>query len=109
MTLATQTCVPCTGAETPLSLEEAQALVAQVEGWEMLDDATLILRELYFTNFAEAYDVVQKISALAEAEGHHPDIAFGWGYCSIALQTDTIEALTRNDFIMAAKINALLS
>lgn len=108
MTLAAKKCIACDPTTTPLTIEQANQLLAQVEGWQMLDDATLILRELHFSDFAGPYSLVKQISELAEKEGHHPDIAFGWGYCSIALQTEAIEGLHENDFILAAKINALL-
>ena len=109
MSLTEKKCTPCTGDETPLTPEQAAVLLEEVDGWQMLDDAAMILRELYFEDFAGPFALVQRISALAEAEGHHPDIAFGWGYCSIALQTEAIDGLLENDFIMAAKINNLLS
>ena len=47
------------------------------------------------------------VGALAEAEGHHPDITFGWGYCDVLFYTHKIKGLHQNDFIMAAKVNEL--
>lgn len=109
MKLIERKCVVCTGKETPLTPEQAEIFLQETEGWQMLEDATLIIRELEFDDFITPFELVKKIAALAEEQGHHPDIAFGWGYCSIALHTDAIEALHENDFIMAAKINQLIA
>ena len=57
---------------------------------------------------AEAFAVVQRIAALAEAQGHHPDISVGWGYADVSFQTKTIKGLHENDFIMAAKVDRLV-
>ncbi|HEX5864817.1 MAG TPA: 4a-hydroxytetrahydrobiopterin dehydratase [Casimicrobiaceae bacterium] len=58
-------------------------------------------------NFREAFALVQQVGELAEAEGHHPDISFGWGYVTVVIQTKKIKGLHENDFIMAAKIDRL--
>lgn len=108
MLLAEKHCTACTGEEEPLTIEQAAPLLETIAGWEMLEDASLLLREFTFRNFKEAFQFVTQVSELAEAEKHHPDIAFGWGYCSIALQTHKIEGLHENDFILAAKINTLV-
>jgi 4a-hydroxytetrahydrobiopterin dehydratase len=62
-----------------------------------------------FGNFREALAFVQKVGELAEAEGHHPDISFGWGYGTVSLRTKKIKGLHENDFVMAAKIDRLAS
>jgi 4a-hydroxytetrahydrobiopterin dehydratase len=69
------------------------------------DAALDIERTFKFANFKEALEFVDQIGALAEAEGHHPDIRFGWGYCTVELYTHKIKGLHQNDFIMAAKID----
>jgi hypothetical protein len=56
----------------------------------------------------EALDFVQEVGELAETEGHHPDISFGWGYATVSLSTKKIKGLHGNDFIMASKIDRLL-
>ena len=108
MKLVEKNCVPCSGKTPPLEVDEAQRLLQGVEGWQMLEDASLLLREFTFPDFKSAFAFVSRVSTLAEQEGHHPDVAFGWGYCSIALQTHAIQALHEDDFILAAKINAIL-
>ena len=80
--------------------------LGQVPGWELLDDARLIRRTFRFKNFREAFAFVHAVGELAEAEGHHPDVCFGWGYATVALRTKKINGLHENDFIMAAKVDA---
>jgi 4a-hydroxytetrahydrobiopterin dehydratase len=76
-------------------------------GYTLLSEGTRIERTSKFANFKEAFEFVDQIGALAEAEGHHPDIRFGWGYCTVELYTHKIKGLHQNDFIMAAKIDEL--
>ena len=106
--LSTKTCSPCQGGIPPLTPEEASHYLAQTEGWKLLESGTLIAREYTFNDFRESMDFVQKVGALAEHEGHHPDVSFGWGYANISLQTKKIKGLHENDFIMAVKINGFL-
>lgn len=105
--LAGKTCVPCKGGIPPLNAVEAESFYKQVPKWELTDSATWLRRSFNFKNFAAALDFVNKVGALAEAEGHHPDIAFGWGYADVSLQTHKIKGLHENDFIMAAKIDGI--
>lgn len=107
MSLTSKTCVPCRGGIPPLQPAEARTLLKQTPGWELTRDDTRIRRAFTLGDFAEAMALVQKIGDLAEAEGHHPDLAFGWGYCTVVFYTHKIGGLHENDFIMAAKVNAL--
>ena len=107
MTLTQKTCVPCRGGIPPLTREEAAGYMAQVAGWELSDDAARIERSFDFADFGSAMGFVTKVGDLAEAEGHHPDITFGWGYAKIVFYTHKIKGLHENDFIMAAKVNGL--
>ena len=106
-TLTQKACTPCKGGIPPLTEGEAKALHTQVPDWDMADGARRIERAYRFRNFGEALAFVQKVGELAEAEGHHPDIRFGWGYAIISLETKKIKGLHENDFIMAAKIDQL--
>ena len=107
MSLTSKTCVPCRGGIPPLQPAEARTFLKQTPSWELTHDDTRIRRAFTLDDFAEAMALVQKIGDLAEAEGHHPDIAFGWGYCAVVFYTHKIGGLHENDFIMAAKVNAL--
>jgi 4a-hydroxytetrahydrobiopterin dehydratase len=77
------------------------------QNWALLDDGRKIERTYRFKDFREALGFVAQAGALAEAEGHHPDIAFGWGYATISLQTKKIKGLHENDFIMAVKLDRI--
>lgn len=107
--LAQKVCTPCRGGIPPLAAEEAARYLAQVPDWTLLDDARRIERTYRFGNFREALAFVDQVGTLAEAEGHHPDVCFGWGYATVSLQTKEIKGLHENDFIMAAKIDDLTS
>lgn len=107
MTLSQKTCTPCRGGMPPLTLGEAESLLAQAPGWRLLEQGTRLERRFQFKNFAEAQAFVNQVGDLAEREGHHPDLAFGWGYANILFFTHKIDGLHENDFIMAAKVNAL--
>lgn len=105
--LAETNCTPCRGGVPPLNEQEAAAYHAQVASWELVDQATRIERTFRFKNFAEAFRFVDRAAALAEAEGHHPDVSFGWGYVTVSLRTKKIKGLHENDFIIAAKLDRI--
>jgi 4a-hydroxytetrahydrobiopterin dehydratase len=105
--LADKKCTPCRGGIPPLGPEEAERLHAQASEWALLDDAKRIERTYRFRNFREAFGFVERAAALAEAEGHHPEIRFGWGFVTVSLQTKKIKGLHENDFIMAAKLDRI--
>jgi 4a-hydroxytetrahydrobiopterin dehydratase len=107
-TLVEKTCTPCRGGVPPLSPEQAERLCSSAPAWQLANDARRIERRFRLANFHEALSFVQRVGELAEAEGHHPDVCFGWGYATITLQTKKIKGLHENDFIMAAKIDRLM-
>jgi len=107
MGLTDKACAPCRGGTPGLTAEEAEKLLAEIPGWALEDDATRIRRIFRFKDFAAAMAFARRVGDLADKEGHHPDITIGWGYCSVAFRTHKIGALHENDFIMAAKVNAL--
>ena len=82
-------------------------MLKEVPGWELANDGKAIKRRFKFKNFKTALAFVNKAGDIAEAEGHHPDITFGWGYAEFLLWTHAIGGLHENDFIMASKINQL--
>jgi 4a-hydroxytetrahydrobiopterin dehydratase len=105
--LAGKSCVPCRGGVPPLPRAEAEGYLRQTPGWALVDDGKRIERTFKHKNFKEALAFVTRVGALAETEGHHPDITFGWGYARVSLHTHKIKGLHENDFIMAAKIDDL--
>jgi 4a-hydroxytetrahydrobiopterin dehydratase len=106
--LLSKTCVPCRGG-VPLARAEAQAYLEQAPGWALMDEGRRIERAFNFDDFKQALDFVVKLGALAESEGHHPDISFGWGWARVSWYTHKIHGLHENDFIMAAKTNRLVA
>ena len=106
--LREQRCEACEGGIPALSPTGITALKSALdEGWRVVDGKVLT-RRFGFRNFAEALAFTNKVGALAEEQGHHPDIALGWGKVEITLYTHAVNALTRNDFILAAQIDAQL-
>ncbi len=105
--LAQRSCTPCRGGIPPMPPEDARHHLQQTPDWQLDADATRIERRFTFSDFAQALAFVNRVGELAEAEGHHPDIAFGWGYCTVVLYTHKIKGLHENDFILAAKIDAI--
>jgi 4a-hydroxytetrahydrobiopterin dehydratase len=90
----------------PLPEEEAEALSAEVPGWER-DGTRALTREFMFDDFSGAFGFIARVALLAEAEGHHPQVELEWGRAALKTWTQTADGLTRNDFILAAKIDQL--
>lgn len=106
--LAEQRCKPCEGGVSPLSPSEAQALMSQLSDvWKLAADGRSIRGEWKFRNFYHAMSFVNAVAHLANAEDHHPDLEVGYGYCRMTYNTHAIGGLSQNDFICAAKVDAL--
>ena len=103
--LAQKHCVPCEGGTPPLDASHIQRLLTQVVGWEV-EDGKQLTKRFAFPNFVAAVDFVNKITPIAEAEGHHPDLFVKWGEVRVMLWTHAAGGLTENDFILAAKLDA---
>lgn len=104
--LASRQCVPCRGGVPPLNGEEIAKLSPQLQGWNVINEHHLN-KSYKFSNFVEAQTFVDRVGQLAEEQGHHPDICFGWGRAEISIWTHKIDGLTESDFILAAKIDKL--
>jgi len=107
MALIDQKCVPCEGGTMPLTIQEAETLMKDLNGWELTNGAKKIEKDFKFKNFAESLAFANKVGAIAEAEGHHPEIEIGWGKAEVELTTHAIGGLSMNDFIIAAKIDKI--
>lgn len=107
MTLDKESCIPCKGGVEALSSEEIASLLSSVPNWQYDEAQHCLIRTWHFKNFKQSLAFVQQVAGIAEAEKHHPDIHFGWGYCDIRLQTHAIGGVHRNDFIVASKINMI--
>ena len=94
------------GSRKVLSVEDLDRKAAQLPHWEIVDGKKLS-REFRFPDFQKGLDFVNRVGAIAEEQGHHPDILLAWGKAEITLWTHKIDGLTESDFIMAAKIDGL--
>jgi len=106
--LAKKECVPCTGGVPPLKGEAVEEFLQKLDGnWRVIEVHHLE-KEFSFKDFKEALAFVNKVGSVAEEQGHHPDISLAWGKVNITIWTHKINGLTESDFILAAKIDALL-
>ncbi len=107
MSLTEQKCQPCEGIGRTMTAAEAAARLREVSGWAIVDKA--IEREFTFKDFPAALAFVNRVGVVSESEGHHPNIFLhSWNKVTLALYTHALDGLTENDFIVAAKINALV-
>lgn len=110
MDLRNKTCVPCEVGAPTVTEEELREYSKEVPKWEVYDNKTKIKREFEFENFAKAIEFINKVAELAEHEGHHPNIyLYDYKKVRIELWTHKIGGLHRNDFILASKIDELVS
>jgi len=102
-------CKPCEGGAEPLPLSAAQALLQDLTGWELVGGKAL-RKAIKCKDFIDAVQLIQRIAPIAEAEDHHPDLHLtGYRRLTIELSTHAIGGLSENDFIVAAKIDQLVS
>jgi 4a-hydroxytetrahydrobiopterin dehydratase len=101
--LAEKHCVPCRGGVPPLGADQISSLLDILgNGWQAVDEHHLE-KEYGFDDFAQALAFTNRIGAVAEEEGHHPDIYLSWGKVGLKIWTHKIDGLTESDFILAAK------
>jgi len=106
--LTAKKCVPCEGGIDPLTREQAEGLMKQLQSdWRLSDDGKSIHREWKFRNFFHTMSFVNAVAHIANAEDHHPDLEVGYGVCRLKYTTHAINGLSENDFICAAKVDAL--
>ena len=108
--LATKNCVPCRGGVPPLAGAEIERLLAELgpNGWRAVE-AHHLDKEYRFPDFAQALAFVNRVGAIAEEQGHHPDLFLTWGKVRITIWTHKIDGLTESDFVLAAKCDAALA
>ena len=101
--LAAQQCVPCRGGVPPLKGDEITQLLEQLSpDWQVVNEHHLE-KEFTFPDFVQALDFTNRVGAIAESQGHHPDIFLTWGRVGLKIWTHKIDGLTVSDFILAAK------
>ena len=108
--LADKKCVPCEGGIPSFDLKEIHKYLKKVDGWDVKsenNESYFLIKEFKFNDFLESQSFINKVGNLAEKEGHHPDIWFGWGYAKIKIFTHAINGLHESDFVLAAKIDKI--
>lgn len=106
--LTSKKCVPCEGGTAPLDAAATHHLMSKVSlGWRLDADGKAIRHEYAFKNFYRTMSFVNAVAHIANTEDHHPDLEVGYNYCRIKFSTHAIGGLSENDFICAAKIDAL--
>ncbi|MCS5532276.1 MAG: 4a-hydroxytetrahydrobiopterin dehydratase [Candidatus Poseidoniales archaeon] len=105
--LARKECIPCKGGVPPMGVEEAGAMLVQVNSdWELIDEHHLE-RVWSFENFESALEFVNTAGAICEEQGHHADFELGWGRVKAMIWTHKINGLTESDFVLAAKFDEI--
>ena len=110
MKLHQKKCVPCRGDIPPFTREQIDEYLKFLLGWKVLvnENKAFYLSRVYkFTNFEKSLGFINKVSIIAEEEGHHPDLKFGWGYAEVNIFTHAINGLSLSDFILASKIDMI--
>ena len=103
-------CVPCEGGVTAFDINEIHKYQKKVDGWDVSknkEENFFLEKKFKFKNYLESQKFVNEVGKIAEEEGHHPDIKFGWGYAEISISTHAIKGLSENDFILASKIDKI--
>ncbi len=101
-------CKPCEGGVDRMERHKAETLIAQVPGWKLDDGGDSIRRRFEFKDFYRTMAFVNAMAWIANREDHHPDFETGYNYCDVSYTTHAIGGLSENDFICAAKVNALV-
>jgi len=108
--LSKKKCAPCEGGVPPLDLAAAVSLKTQLAArWKILRDGKAIQAVFEFDNYWQTTAFVNAVAWIAHTQDHHPDISFGYKQCTVQYWTHAVDGLSENDFICAAKIDALLS
>lgn len=106
--LINKKCVPCEGGVPALDMETAVQLLTEVPEWELDEAKQTISRKFSFKGFYKTMAFVNAVAWIANNENHHPDMHVGFNYCHIYYKTHAARGLTENDFISAAKVDALI-
>ena len=103
-------CIPCRGGVVPFDISEIHKYLKNIDGWDVKKnemESYFIEKNFKFKNFSDSQKFINEVGNIAEVEGHHPDIAFGWGYAKVQIFTHKIKGLVESDFILAAKIDKI--
>lgn len=106
--LTDRTCAPCEGGVDPLDRRAAEEILKEIPGWTLSEDGKSISRDFRFKGFFRTMGFVNAMAWIANTEAHHPDFLTGYNHCEVTFTTHAIDGLSDNDFICAAKVNALV-
>ena len=107
--LCAMTCAPLKGQEHAFPIARIHDWLSALPGWKLGPDNADLRKDFTFSDFAAALAFVNAVGEIAERENHHPDIELGWGRCRVRYSTHDVGGISRNDFICAAKTQALLN
>ena len=105
--LKNQKCQACSGNTPKFDEKQISDNLSKLDNWSVNDEQKMIYKKFNFKTFKQALNFTNKVGEIADIEGHHPDISVGWGYSLVMLHTHAIKGLSINDFIVAAKIDAI--
>jgi 4a-hydroxytetrahydrobiopterin dehydratase len=108
--LSNKKCIPCEGGIPAFDLDQINNYLKKVDNWSAKEDEksnSYLIKEFTFNDFVSSQKFVNKVGDIAESEGHHPDISFGWGYAKIKIYTHAINGLAESDFILASKVDKI--
>ena len=106
-TLSQLKCEACSGSTPKLNASEIVDYLKKINKWSVNDQQEMIFKKFTFKTFKKALNFTNSVGEISEEEGHHPDISMGWGYCLIMIHTHAIKGLSKNDFILASKIDLI--
>lgn len=107
--LASQSCQPRQGREHAVSEAQARALLDALPGWALAADGGAITKDFRFADFHHTLGFINAVGFMANQQDHHPDLEAGYGHCRLAWSTHDVGGLSMNDFICAARVEALLA
>lgn len=106
MELSQMSCVPCSGGVPPMERPRIEQMLTKLQGWDVVEDHHLT-KSFHFPDFKAALDFVNRVGAVAEQQGHHPDLHLSWGKVQVDIWTHKAGGLTDSDFILAAKCDVV--
>jgi 4a-hydroxytetrahydrobiopterin dehydratase len=101
-------CKPPQDGASPMSRNEANSYLVQLDGWRLVEDGSAISQRFGFKNFNETMAFISTMAWISNTQDHHPDFSAGYNYCRVNYTSHAIGGLSKNDFICAAKLNKLL-
>jgi 4a-hydroxytetrahydrobiopterin dehydratase len=107
--LAQQHCIPRKGSEHALDAGTVTGLLSDLPAWQLANDGKAIVKDYRFPDFHHTLGFINAVGFMANQEDHHPDLIAGYGHCQVLWSTHDVGGLSLNDFICAAKVEALLA